>query len=346
MMKKNRNLMIIIALAALVALIVLARAVSFTTPAGGRWPPEGVASVKDAPQPAEWETLEVLTLTASTEKREYVLGEPVWVYVILENTSSKTERVWGKLRPEEGAVSILVSGEGKEEVFTPLGRTDNDETAFVELKAGEQIGDTFPVFFGADGWTFAEPGEYTLTVLYETPVSEGKFGRVSSDPFTVTVKEEGGVAALVTGDEASLEAGKFLLWQGGDHLIKGKEMLSDLAERYPYSPLASYVHFALGRSLSESFMDYGKNEVRPPDCGASIKHLSQVDPAVVGTLVKVQIEFARARCFAIEGKLDAALESLARARKIAGSGPEFVRLMGKITEYEKNIIAAQEEKME
>jgi len=335
-MKDNRHFV-------MMGLAILALAVSACdTPAGGRWPQEGGASMKDAPKPAQREALEALSLKASAEKGEYVLGEPIWIYVILENTSSRPLRVWGKLRPEEGAVSILIGGEGQEGSFAPLGRSDNDETALVELGPGKQIGDTFPVFFGSGGWTFRKPGEYQLKLVYETPLSEGKFGRISSEPFTVKVTDDKVGAALVNGDEASLEAGKFLLWQAGDHLKKGQAMLADLGESHAGSPLASYAHFALGRSLSEPFMDYTRNEVRPPDCERAVKHLSEVDPEIVGALVRVLTEIAGARCSALEEQPDAAREGLVRAREMAEDRPELGRLLGRIAEYEINLADAPE----
>ena len=312
---------------------------SCDTPAGGRFPQGGVVSAADASPAADLVPAEGLRLAVGTEKAEYVLGEPVYAMIVLENTGEQTQRVLRELRPEGEVVRIFLTGaDGREVLFRPLGYGDHDDTAWIDLAAGDQIGVTASIFFGADGWTFTEPGQYRLTALYTWGGEGLPVRQLRSDTATVVIGpgDQGGTL-LTRGDAASLEAGKFLTWQAGDHLELGRELLLGLLDGSRGSVLASHAAFALGRSWGEPFLDYRADEVRPADCAQAASLLDQVAVAVLGTQAQALTEVARARCAAGEGDRAAALDHLARARGAVEGRPELQDLEAQILQYAANL---------
>lgn len=318
-------------------------------PNGGHWPQRGTASIDDAPRAAEVGPAEGLRLALRTEKPEYEIGEPVYAIIVLTNDSQRARRVFGRLRPEDEAVAIrIVGGSGEDRLFRPLGYSDNDYSAWVDLGPGEQVGATAPIFFGSDGWTFTEEGRYQLTATYTT-TGDGSRQQVRSGPFTLSIaageefvgEGDGAGALLTAGDSASLEAGKFLTWQSGDHLVAGRQLLNDVLSRWPESRVASHAAFALGRSWSEPFMDYRSNEVRPPNCQRARALLESVDRDVLGKQARTLVEIALARCAAVQDDYRRALLHLDRGREIAGEAPELAGLRARIDEYAGNLSARE-----
>ena len=121
----------------------LALVVGCDTPAGGRWPREGVADGRKANPPATVVTATNLRLQASVERDAYVVGEPVYLILRLENTGNQAQRVFGSLDPGDGAVEILVTGpDRREQRFVPLVETDQDSSIMVELAPAGSLGAT------------------------------------------------------------------------------------------------------------------------------------------------------------------------------------------------------------
>lgn len=301
--------------------------------------PEGGAVVnpRDARPAARPVNSATLHLSLIAEDREYLVGEPVYLTILLENRGTEKERVFGRLRPSDGQTYVSISGPRRRGIFAPLATSDLDETAMVELAPGEIIGDVFPVFFGAAGWTFLQPGTYEVAASYETPNRQGKIVHVESAPVSVRIKksEDGASDHLVQGEgRSSLEVGKFLIWQAGDHLAEGKRKLETLIQQWPKSPLAHYARFALARSLSEPFSNYSTKAVRPPDCATAMRLLSETDPGILPRNLQVQMHLARMRCEIERKDLEAARESIERVRELIKDRVEYNRVKQRVGEYE------------
>lgn len=308
-------------------------------PNGGRFPQGGVASPDDAPEAAEVVPAQGLQLILDTEKPEYVVGEPVYATVVLENTGEQTERVLHDLRPEGEAVRIFVTGPDDGEVlFRPLGIGDQDQDAWTDLAAGNRIGTTAPIFFGANGWTFTTSGQYQLAAEYAWGGQDLPVRQLRSDVATIEIAPGGDAGDLLTrGDSASLEAGKLLTWQSGDHLEQGRALLRGLLDQPTGSVLRSHAAFVLGRSYSEPFMDYGIGEVRPADCAEATSLLDRVSVTDLGTQSQALMEIARARCAARTSDRAEALDHLARAQAVVEGRAELQELEERIREYTANL---------
>ena len=264
-----------------------------------------------------------LELKLEVGKTSLVLGEPVYVTVRLINTGQAPVDVAKLLTPQTGDVHIEVASANRPRfIYLPLFYSDAVR-ARRSLAPGEQIAAAFPIFYGALGWTFHRPETYGIVAGYGFS-SGAQHVRVQSNPVSVTVVDEGGPGALLmSGTPAGEEAGKFLLWQRGDHLEAGQALLSDLLKTFPDSPVADYTRLAFGRNLSRSFRNYAVGRIRPPECEAALEYFHKVRTDRLPALLQVQQHLDEARCLTRLSKPDQAGESLTQAKQAGEDRPEF-----------------------
>jgi hypothetical protein len=310
-----------------------------TTPAGGRWPAKGVVSPSSAPPAAKAVRDDKLVISVVPERSRYLVGEPVYVAVRLRNAGDRAESAADSLFPEDGAVDLVITGpDGHEVPFSPFGETDRDAESRKSLAPGETIGNMVPIFFGGRGWTFRDPGTYRIVAYFHLAVEKGTVRESKSAPATIEIASSPEGKALVSENmPVSMEVGKFLLWQSGDHLEKGQARLRELIDRAPDSPLASYARFALGRSSSKSFMDYRKRAVRAPDCATAQTHFAKVKDAHVTDYVRAQIAIAKGRCAAFEKDTKSAIQQFGAAKGVMAERPEYRTIGARVAEYEKHL---------
>jgi hypothetical protein len=198
--------------------------------------------------------------------------------------------------------------------------------ARTSLAPGEEVAATFPIFYGALGWTFSRPEAYRVTAGYR--YSGGAHHvRVQSNPVSVTIVNEGGLGSLLVSDTpASEEAGRFLLWQRGDHLQDGQALLINLFKTFPDSPVSDYALLAFGRNLSRSFRDYAVGRIRPSDCETALQYFRKVRSDRLPTGLQIQKQLDEARCLIKQSKPAQAGEAMKRAEQLGGDRPE-VRLL-------------------
>jgi len=314
-----------------------------TAPTGGPWPREGVVSPASAEPPAQAVAAENLSLTISTDRSRYALGEPIYLYLRVRNQAAQSRPAVSSLDPADGAVDLLITGpDGKQRPFRPLVRADVDASLQVELGPGEDIGGIAPIFFGADGWSFAAPGRYGLTAVYAVP-KDGRISRAAAPAITIDIEASPlGTRLLGEDDAVRVEVGKFLTWQTGDHLERGQRRLRALLDAAPDSLLADYIHVAFARSLSEPFMDYQRGKVRPADCPRALRHLARVDLGRMPAYVRMQSALAGARCQLLVRNWQAAAGHLAEARSVKQGRPEFQDYGERLGRLEAYLKAAPE----
>jgi hypothetical protein len=311
-----------------------------TTPAGGKWPAEGAADRGKASPPAKVTAAADLRLQASFERDSYLLGEPVYLLLRLENSGAQARRVFGSLNPSDRQLEVIVGGPDKRERrFVPLVEADHDQSIMVQLAPGATLGAVAPVFFGAEGWTFPTPGRYVVTATYRTGAGKGEVVEARSAPVGVEVRSTGdGAGEFLVGTTASsLEAGKFLAWQAGDHLAAGREHLESLIQRYPRSELSHYARSALSRSYGRRFTDYRTRQVRAPDCKLALEYLRLVAEERLPGYVRMQNALTRARCAARAQDNAAARAAIQDAHRLAGDRPEYRGLAAQAQELERTL---------
>ena len=211
----------------------------------------------------------------STEKKEYLLGEPILVNCEVKNISDETVEVLDKFSADYDIVTFhTIKSSDKDRLFVPYAVMDFLPEP-IRLKPQDSVFGSSKIFYGSNGWTFETPGNYKIWATYNglTKYPEKVF---KSNILEINVKypennEEKEQANLIMGDEQGL----FLLYDGGDDLKEGLQKLTTLIERFPKSHLSSYVNFSLGESLSREFKDFTNKIVRPADPSTALDYLSK-----------------------------------------------------------------------
>lgn len=214
-----------------------------------------------------------LVLKVEANQADYLLGEPVVLYVSLLNSSDEEVQMPLELKPVSGFVHYQVrqqgSLNGSESLFFPWATLDYIVDPIEKFYPGQIVREEVKLFFGSMGWTFQEPGTYEITA---------KMGEeLSSNTVTITVdaptdKQTIAAAELFLG---SVQVGFFLLFEGGDHLKEGIQRLKQVATQYPETPHATYANQALGNRLVNDFADFLEKRLRPEDPASALPFLEK-----------------------------------------------------------------------
>jgi hypothetical protein len=216
--------------------------------------------------------IQPLKLHLETEKRSYLVGEPVVLTVGLHNEGAQPIRVVPLLGPEYRFLAIEVRGPGADrfEVFHPGVLADGRGAKARVLAPGEALHEEAKVFFGAEGWTFGEPGTWVLRADFpaggpdDAGFDEGN-GRIQSPPLEIEIvaarnATERRAKELIWGNQQ----GAYLLLGGGDHLKKARAQLTLLANETPTAAQAPAVKLALGTAALNPTVDPVTKVESPP----------------------------------------------------------------------------------
>lgn len=302
------------------------------------------ASLAAAAAASAQEATPGLSLRIETERPGYSLGEPIYLTVRLTNTGASAERFLQMLNPVDGLLGVSVRDPKGEGVgYMPLSARDRDtppETLEPAQKyqvpvGGGQIATTFPIFFGADGWVFQTPGRYAVMATFH--VQGGGASRViKSNALEITVREEdAGAGRFLMEGPAGLEAGRFLVWRGGDQLERGLARLRQLAERHPASPTVDHYRVALGRSLARPFKNYIKGAVRPADYARALEELRRARDESLPARVRVEKFLAQATSFLGMQRPAEAAEALRQARALIAERTELADFREQLERLER-----------
>jgi hypothetical protein len=209
-----------------------------------------------------------LKLSVTAEKTEFLLGEPVIVYVTLINTGNEPIQVSSEFAPEKDMYSYFITDPGDStKRFGPVFVEEPDEIK--TLAKNESVGGSARIFYGGSGYFFPKPGEYTIVVHYQN---------IESPPFKVKVLEPRDEAEK---EQASLildhlEVGLFLMLEGGDELIDALARINTLIEKYPNSLLTSYVQYAVAKNHSVPARNFVSKKPREADLPRAIEILQSI----------------------------------------------------------------------
>ena len=226
-----------------------------------------------------------LVLQIKASKANYVIAEPVVLYVSIENTSNEAiELPVLDLRPmyDEAEYKIRRLEDNNNSPippFRPFGRAHRIfiDPPYEELAPGLFLTAEVKLFLGAWGWTFAKPGTYEVKAY-------ARGGLVSN---TITIRipaptDEQTAQAAKLFLESPHELGLLLLWEGGDHLTDGIRRLEQVASQYPDTPHATYANLVLGTRLIDKFSNFVENRLRPEDPAGAIPFLEKAKQNPVG----------------------------------------------------------------
>jgi len=221
-----------------------------------------------------------LRLVVSFERPAVYPGEPVIAYVSIMNASNDAVTLPEQLGPEYARIVYYVKQDDKPEVeFRPWALMENQR--IVELPARQTRQEQARIFFGANGWTFASPGTYHVRAV---------LGRAASEPAELTVQRPASDTERAQSERitASREAGFFLLFDGGDHLSAGRDLLRDIAGTN--TRFAGFASYALGASLGKRFADLQTGALRAPDPAAADALLQRSESRLPADAIYYQIQ--------------------------------------------------------
>ena len=211
---------------------------------------------------------EELVLKIEASKTEYLLGEPIVLYLSLQNTSDEVRELPVVLAPIAGYVDYQIKfPDSFEKSFesSVIGDLVNPMTA---VAPGEQIIGEAKLFYGANGWTFEQPGTYEITARM--------FRSSLSSTVTITVhapidESTANAAQLFLESE---DVGFVLLYGGGD-ILGAIQRLEQVSTEYPNTPHATYANQVLGSRLINDFNDLATGNVRLADPTSALPFLEK-----------------------------------------------------------------------
>lgn len=94
----------------------------------------------------------------------YPLGYPIAIRVLARNLGHEALSIKGRLSPSYGVVRIEYRRSGTDDwnVVEPLAWFEPVGDEYAMLLPGESTEQTVPIYFGEEGWTFPEPGDYEV----------------------------------------------------------------------------------------------------------------------------------------------------------------------------------------
>jgi hypothetical protein len=211
-----------------------------------------------------------LKLTIRTEFLDYFPGFPVIVYVYLESLAYEyPTEVVRCLEPGYGFVEYIVkTPEGKEFTFVPWAYKEHPQPVKT-LAGGGVIRKEAKIFFGANGWTFTTPGEYTLKAVYMKEIESNEW------PISIVTPYGGKHQEIADHFMGNPEVGYFLLFEGGDHLEEGKKRLELAATMLANNEFGVYSSFVLGANLLQDFANFKEKKLRKANLELAVNFLER-----------------------------------------------------------------------
>lgn len=195
-----------------------------------------------------------LRLELRAPKTTYVIGEAVVLTAILHNAGTAEVEVMPLLDPNYQFLNIEIQRPGTEEFqrFRPAVLAEGRGTRSRRLAPGEAVLAEAKIFFGAQGWTFTEPGSYAVRADFGAGDALGSEERVASAELVLEIQEprrpadrRARGALQDENGQLSTEAGLYLLFEGGDHLSTGARKVRRVTDE-PESAQAPAAQLAAG----------------------------------------------------------------------------------------------------
>jgi hypothetical protein len=234
-------------------------------------------------------------------KQNFVVGEPLVVTVGLHNMGQTSQAVLPLLDPKYRFLNIEVREPGgtEFETFQPVVLADARGARAQTLAPGASIHEEARIFFGADGWVFKKPGQYSIRADYVGPAEAGRpfeeKGRLQSNVLDVTISEpttssDRRARELILGPQQGL----FLLLGGGDHLKTGASNLRKAVEEAPTATQSAAVRLALGTAALNPTINQATGVESQPRLDEAKTHLGGTLNAGLPALsvVKAQTDLA------------------------------------------------------
>lgn len=261
-----------------------------------------------------------LTLSLSTHKDAFSLGEPVVLELTLGTTDVGGRSVHTWLHPNFGMVNVVINKPNGELVaYEPL----------IDHLVGERLGtidkehpakESAYIGFGRDGFYFDQPGYYRVRAAYAA--LDGS--EVLSDIITIRVRhpvtrDDDKLADLFMGEDQGTLL--YLLGSDDDSLRNGNQAFHEVLEDYPDNYMANYARLIMGVNASRNFKtlteDGQRVAVRAAHLDESASLLSAAaDSAVLDAETKKMVYSSLADVQKRAGNADAEQDALNKRNAI------------------------------
>ncbi len=204
------------------------------------------------------------------------LGEPITLVASLVNCSSQVQHVQDLLAPEFGFLQVWIrTPQGMEAVNKPVTLREGRGKAARPLAPGERLTAVVPIYFGQDGWTMTQAGEYRIRAEYGVESAP-----IASNPVTLMVQAPSNAVDRKAADILMTpEAGHFLL-SGRDQRGEGSKRMTTLTQEYGESHLAPYASLALAFAASRDRFDPETKTFRTDGCSRAVEQFARAVPRV------------------------------------------------------------------
>jgi hypothetical protein len=250
-----------------------------------------------------------LRLDLQAPKTQYIIGEPLTVTVGLHNRGADTREVLDLLDPSYSFLNVEIRRPGSTafEPFRPAIRAYRRGQPPLRLEPNGSLHSVVKLFFGAEGWTFDRPGSYVVRADYPADMLATD-QRLQSEELTLDVVEPPSDATrrasqLMLGTEQGL----FLLFNGGDHLRRGRESLMKVSEEAGATPFAPAARLALGlAALQPTIVSTGAPSRPPVRLDEAKRYLEGTLEAELPALSRLKAQETLANALVKENKAEEA----------------------------------------
>jgi hypothetical protein len=209
-----------------------------------------------------------LRLVAPTARK--ILGEPLVLLAILENSTEEAHTVSDPFEPGYGFLEIWIDAPGGEEParFQPTLRKDSRGKQPQTLAGGQGLHAWVPVFESRDGWALDAAGRYEAWAEFE---SDGRRHRSEPASFEIEAPQID-ADRLASGIFSTKEVAWFV--SGSRFSEDGRRRLETVETKFGESRLAPYASLALGLFDAEARFDQEIKDFREADLARAIGRLA------------------------------------------------------------------------
>lgn len=200
----------------------------------------------------------------------YPLGYPIAVRVMVDNTGEETLPIVGRLSPRYGMLMIdhRKAGAGEWQPLHPITWFEPTDDENARLQPGARTEETVPIYYGDEGWTFAEAGDYEIRARLQLGASSKE--DIVSEPLQISVTAPGtpedreALQPLLDDDgELAKDVGRLLYFGGRIGDRSDIEPLEVVAEKFGHTAVGGAMRLTLLSQRLRRPIDPATG-VRPP----------------------------------------------------------------------------------
>ncbi|TNE44183.1 MAG: hypothetical protein EP343_31005 [Deltaproteobacteria bacterium] len=242
-----------------------------------------------------------LSLQPPASGNRFQFGQPVYLTVSLKNESQqnipvhkfmlspKSGFLQVQVQRQDGAIMTADHGHDEGHDYHPIVHRCYDIAADqpVNLAPGSSLSDNLNLTFGSAGFTFAEPGTYTVKTTFLWRLGAREFRTINSAPITIHVEAPSPVEEAELSDFFRWDVGFYFALGGSDVLSEAEQTLLEIVDRRKHrlggalDPLSTCVLRSRAINLGRDFVSYsnGNYQIRNAQEELAREEMAQITEA-------------------------------------------------------------------